>query len=815
MLRLRLKKRNREARTATSPRAPRISLERALQITLATLSGLGSLLLGMAEENNLLLAVVAIFIAGVSVYVTDAKGWIRLSKTAGDVAGIGALLFALFQFRRETSDVGLLALVNFVVYVQFVLQLREKRVSIYWLLILLSLMQVAVATALDVRLVFGVLLALYMPLAIFALTLFYLYRESLRAQAVATASAAGQPSAARTSARWPLHAQATRFAGYLATQQRDELLDRPLVWIALRCSAGAMLVTALVFCAFPRSGEMHWQSNNAQQARREVGFSSEVTLGELGEVNESAEEVMQVWLTHRGDPGRVYELDDPPLFRGVGLTNYENKRWRAMRSGSPLLPMEFRALPRLRPLVLQRLRVHPVTDRVLFSIYPSYPTETTDPPFEDAKREQIKREQAEGATSEYELLTAGLMNRRMAKVVPAWRAPEAEELEMLLTLPPASEEGKDPLARTKALAEELVQDLPADDHFGRARVLTNYLRDSNRFSYSLQPVPRDPTVDPVEDFITYTRVGHCEYFASALALMLRSIGIPSRLAVGFKGGEFDEDHYVVRQLDAHAWVEAYLPPERIPPGHLSAEDSEQGAWMVLDPTTANNPQAISTAEYILQGAKRGLSAIRAGWNNYVLGMDYERQQNAIFRPIANATMAFVTGVTERDTWVGVYAHLRSMISPAYWGLANGGWFSWRGAVAAIVLMLISLAAYRVGQFARGRWRAWRRSDDGSADLRHVDVEFYRRFEALLRQHHLVRNVCQTPREFALAVGGQLAESPRTAPAASLPRQIAEMFYRVRFGRRPLDTPEAETVERALTELAVALALGNPRRQQDA
>jgi transglutaminase-like putative cysteine protease len=692
MLGFRLKKRERVARQVAPSRAPRISLERALQITVAVMSGLGSLLLGMAEENNLLLAMIAIFVAAASVYVTDMKGWIRLSKTAGDIGGVAALLFAFVQYWRATSDAGLLALVNFVVYVQFDLQLKEKRTGIYWLLILLSLMQVAVATALDVRLMFGILLALYMLVAICALTLFYLYRESLRSQADAASSVADQAAAARTHARWPLHAQATHFAGSLPPQQRDELVGLPLVWLVLRCCLVAILVTSFVFYAFPRSSEMQWQSNNAQQARREVGFSSEVTLGEQGDVSESTEEVMQVWLTHR-DTGRVYELDDLPLFRGVVLSNYENKRWSAARVASPLSQLEDRRLPTSKPLVMERFRVQPVTDEVLFSIYPSYATDITEPLLRDAKREQIKREQAEGTAFDYELQTAGLTNRRMAKVVPAWRTPDDDELEKLSALPPVSEEGNDPLAETKALTAELVKDIPEDDHFGRARVLINYLRDSTRFSYSLQPVPRDPTLDPVEDFVNHTRAGHCEYFASALALMLRSIGIPSRLALGFKGGEYDDDHYNVRQMDAHAWVEAYLPPERIPAGHLSESDSKNGAWMVLDPTTSNSPQAISTAEFLLQGAKRGLSAIRAGWNNYVLGMDYERQQNAIFQPIADATTAFVTGVSEPDTWVGVFAHLKSMVSPAYWGLTNGGWFSWRGAVAAIVIMLISKSSF--------------------------------------------------------------------------------------------------------------------------
>ncbi|HEY2839098.1 MAG TPA: hypothetical protein VGJ26_08120, partial [Pirellulales bacterium] len=258
MLGFRLKKRERRDRQAAPRHAPRISLQRALQVSVALLSASGSLLLGMAEENNLLLAIVAIFVAAASVYLTDVKGWIRLSNNAGSIASVAALLFALFQYRRDTSDVGLLALVNFAVYVQFVLQLKAKRTSSYWLLITLSLMQVAVATALDVRLSFGILLLLYMTMAILTLTLFYLYRDSLRSQ-MDTASSAANQAVARPGARWPLAAQANRFAGNLAPRQTDELLARPLMWLILRCCAAAILVTAFVFYAIPRSGQMQWQ----------------------------------------------------------------------------------------------------------------------------------------------------------------------------------------------------------------------------------------------------------------------------------------------------------------------------------------------------------------------------------------------------------------------------------------------------------------------------------------------------------------------------------------------------------------------------
>ena len=99
----------------------------------------------------------------------------------------------------------------------------------------------------------------------------------------------------------------------------------------------------------------------------------------------------------------------------------------------------------------------------------------------------------------------------------------------------------------------------------RARALEAYLSSQGGFGYSLAPVPRDRVLDPIEDFVTLHRVGHCEYFASALTLMLRSVGIPSRMVMGFKGGDWNDlgRFYQVRQLHTHAWVEAYLTREQV------------------------------------------------------------------------------------------------------------------------------------------------------------------------------------------------------------------------------------------------------------
>ena len=80
--------------------------------------------------------------------------------------------------------------------------------------------------------------------------------------------------------------------------------------------------------------------------------------------------------------------------------------------------------------------------------------------------------------------------------------------------------------------------------------------------------------------------GHCEYFAGALAMMLRSQGIPARVAIGFKGGEWNSlgMYYQVQQFHAHAWVEVLLRGDQIPQGALTKDEPGGTAWLILDPT---------------------------------------------------------------------------------------------------------------------------------------------------------------------------------------------------------------------------------------
>src|SRR5262245_56367622 len=122
-------------------------LERRLQINLAVMTSLGSLLLATAEQD-LRLAVLAIVIAGTSVYFADTKGWVVLNSFWSNVAGVAALGLTLWHWHSLESELLFIALANFLTYLQCVLHYRAKALHVYGMLMLLSFLQMAVASVL-------------------------------------------------------------------------------------------------------------------------------------------------------------------------------------------------------------------------------------------------------------------------------------------------------------------------------------------------------------------------------------------------------------------------------------------------------------------------------------------------------------------------------------------------------------------------------------------------------------------------------------------------------------------------------------------
>ena len=284
-----------------------------------------------------------------------------------------------------------------------------------------------------------------------------------------------------------------------------------------------------------------------------------------------------------------------------------------------------------------------------------------------------------------------------------------------------------------------------------ARALEDYFVHSGDFTYTLDMPRKNLALDPVLDFLWNVKRGHCERYASALALILRSQGIPTRLVVGFRGAEAGLDGwYTVRHSSAHSWVEAAI----VQPG----PDGRPGwRWTTLDPTPSLESAESSGG---FAGWWRGV-AREAGsvWQQFVVDFHADRQE----------------AITQ-EIWGNLPEAGRLFLSPIFWAVAG-----------ALVLLFLWARKRRRRRPGVRRWPP--------------DSAFYARLlDVLERRCELRPQPWQTPREFAASVEAPLRERLLPEELARLPARAAELLYRVRFARRPLTIAEMEEIGSCILEL---------------
>lgn len=322
--------------------------------------------------------------------------------------------------------------------------------------------------------------------------------------------------------------------------------------------------------------------------------------------------------------------------------------------------------------------------------------------------------------------------------------------------------------------------LPKEDFAGRALYITSRLRDVGEYRYDRKGVARTPGLDPLEDFVSVNKSGHCEYFAGALALMLRAVGIPSRTIVGFLVFPNEKgDETVVRQSDAHAWTEAFIPPQNLPDAHSPAArlldgafdespnnfpvDSSwtaDGAWLRLDATPASSLEA--EANSLLLNAALWSDFFASVWRDYVLNFNGARQAEAFYRPLTEgAKNAFAAlrsfGQDGFRPFASTFERLKDAVDRA----SSGDWSP--EAVGSLLstaarLAVAAFVVWRLFLFCRRRFGRRRRFDGsetgGAAATRRRtrrqrrEFAFYYRLErALSKRLATERRADETPLEF--------------------------------------------------------------------
>ncbi len=328
----------------------------------------------------------------------------------------------------------------------------------------------------------------------------------------------------------------------------------------------------------------------------------------------------------------------------------------------------------------------------------------------------------------------------------------------------------------KRFADMVRKDLPSgrDSSYDLAKAVEQYLISGNGFRYSLNlDAEIIPGMDPIEQFLREDRSGHCQYFASALAMMLRSQGIPARLVVGYNTDEYNDlgRYYVARQLHAHAWVEALVPADELPTETtLYGQRPSSHYWVRLDATPGGGGGGSNRRD---RGVGQVLDIAQNFWQDYVVDMDGARQDEALFASAGETPMSEAYGTLIRRMQATLARARQGELGGG--SLASGGSFSMPAALGGVALTLFVAIMLRIKlPSILGR----RKTNTTGLEAAEPSLEFYARAVETLSRVDLVRQAAQTPRELSMQAGERFADSklPASEPFGALTR----LFYGARY-----------------------------------
>ena len=815
-----------------------LELKHLLSIMTAALTALGAILYSMGAQHpwfavGLWMAVIS------SLVVTDFLGAIRLNRNVGSFlmwCALGTFVVRYLVtwdvriFAGHSADWQLDSVIALLIFLQCVLLFQKKDARIFGWLLVMSLLQVVVAARYNRGAAFGGVLVAYSIVGLFALSLLALYgqRHSPR-QSSRDKKPFGERGDSNSPARWPLAAKEPEFTSSPSGGERVGIVPEFFGRLSLIIVGGLLLATVIFYAApRPRIPSFPGGSNRPISV---VGFNDNIELGGLGEMVESREEVMRVRLQ---DPStrQPYPLLNHEIYlRGTAVnwySGYPKNQWHrlapsAYREGQQIVTLELDGLAvwggsppssennadlRLGSPVVQRSTVEPNLGRTdLFFIWPLIErVERRRLQYEPQSERLFRKVGFDGEIPPgeftYETTTSGLVDGRQPELVPARRK---EYRPMLLQLPGDGTS----LPRLTSLAEKWRREaaLKPDQHYEIARHFERQLSSSGQFHYSLQAADRDGTIDPIEDFVSNHPSGHCEYFATALALMLRSQRIPSRVVLGYRCDEWDPQgqSFQVRQLHAHAWVEAFLDPAKVPPS-LRGDNPNRwnfGGWLRLDGTPADDLGSTAANSTTVGEWAARLHALQHYWERYIADMDRAKQQESVYEPIRRAAKEFASRILSWSAW-------RTFFASAWHGLARMMKSGIMGKLFGAVLLIVvvgaaALAAWSLGRLAKWLWRLLFGRGGARSSRTRASVEFYHRFELLAAQFGLLRRAGETPREFARTAGARMARASGRPELSERAVQVADAFYSVRFGRRELPAETIESVQKALEEMKEVIA----------
>jgi transglutaminase-like putative cysteine protease len=529
------------------------------------------------------------------------------------------------------------------------------------------------------------------------------------------------------------------------------------------------IASALLFFLFPRVGFGLFFHKRGRGVTL-VGLSDRVQLGGHGRILDDDTVVMRVKITDsRWVGSKAPELH----WRAVSFDRYVKGQWSNSRAAFPteieesraggkvtlLLPPELGDPPRAgnewrSDLTRQEIYLEPIETSALPGASRPVGFELEGAPPGMFTSSRIHR------NGEVRLFRpAGLKYVAWSDVRP----PDARALRAAADADPVKFE---PYLRPREIPPRIRDkaiELTRDARTPWEKVLAIEAWLARDFSYTLE-LDDGGAAEPLEHFLFERKKGHCEYFSTAEAVMLRAVGVPTRNVNGFLGGEWNEygDYIAVRAGDAHSWLEVWI---------------EGVGWVTRDPTPAAPEPLGRGGGGVFDKMRRMLDTLRLKWFEWVIEYDLGRQMG-LMKSIGDA-LGLKGGLSFKSIkrWAGEH----------------------KGPIGVVLLAIAALIGRRI-------WRKRRRTGDDAPPIRrakppsHPVVQVWIRAAKRLAKNGWPRSAAQTPREHASAL------VKARAPGAQSWSDLTELYYLVRFSEsdeiaRSVDVEQARRlaaeVEQAL------------------
>jgi protein-glutamine gamma-glutamyltransferase len=591
--------------------------------------------------------------------------------------------------------------VHLVFFVAVVKILTAKTNRDYLLLRLIAYLELLAACVLSTSLNFFVFLLLFLVLGVAAFTSSEMRESGFKLQ------------------------PGTRISG--------RALSLRLTAVTLLVSAGILVITAGLFFFLPRTARAAFQHLVSHRYHL-AGFSNRVILGEIGEIKKENTPVMHVRMDRPEDRGLALK------WRGAALARFDGRAWASLQGiGQPMRP------DRGGQVQLDDARARPGARHISYAVYLNDSEVASDalffagtPEFLRIDATVIRRpggNYSVGFGDARNISYQVYSRLDVDDLTDDYLAPLTGELrKAYLQLPPMD-------SRVGELARRIVG--PEASPSVAARLIEQYLR--TQYGYTLE-LPATEPLDPIADFLFRRKKGHCEYFASSMAVMLRAVDIPARVVTGFQSGVYNpiSGSQLIRTSDAHSWVEAWVI---------------RRGWVTFDPTPPDpNPPRMSL------WTRLGFytDAAEVFWQDWVVNYNLDRQLR----------LATKMGQSSRHVGLNWYDRLGFAV-PLWWNAfldfvkRYGIWLS---SVAALALL--------AGLFGRDGWRWWStrrrvlKVQRGEAEASDATL-LYHRMLKVLRGRGVEKPAWLTPCEFA-----RVLNEPEVAV---LVEDLTSAYNELRFG----------------------------------